>query len=63
MLGTHFSQTLLQLDAQEEARRLQQNLSGLFDALKDFIFILDEDGHILHYNRAVAEGLGYGLTP
>ena len=60
MLGTHFSQTLLQLDAQEEARRLQQNLSGLFDALKDFIFILDEDGHILHYNRAVTEGLGYG---
>lgn len=60
MLGNHFSQTLLQLDAQEQARSLQQNLSGLFDALKDFIFILDENGHILHYNRAVTEGLGYG---
>lgn len=60
VLGSHFSQTLLQLDAQEQARRLQQNLSGLFDALMDFIFILDEDGRILHYNRAVAEDLGYG---
>lgn len=60
MLGSHFSQALLQLAAQEEARRLQQNLSGLFDALKDFIFILDEDGRILHYNRAVADDLGYG---
>jgi len=60
LLGSHFSQTLLQLAAQEEARRLQQNLSGLFDALTDFIFILDESGRILHYNRAVADGLGYG---
>jgi len=60
MLGNRFSQTLLQINAQEEARRLQQNLSGLFDALKDFIFILDEDGFILHYNRAVADVLGYG---
>ncbi|MBL8429542.1 MAG: EAL domain-containing protein [Dechloromonas sp.] len=60
LLGSRFSQTLLQLNAQEEARRIQQNLSGLFDTLNDFIFILDEDGRILHYNRAVAEGLGYG---
>ena len=58
-LRTHFSQTLKQLDTQEEARRLQHNLSGLFDALKDFIFIFDEEGHILHYNRAVTESLGY----
>ena len=60
LLGTRFSQALQQLDAQEEARRLQQNLSGLFDTLKDYIFILDETACILHYNRAVAEGLGYG---
>jgi diguanylate cyclase (GGDEF)-like protein/PAS domain S-box-containing protein len=60
VLGSHFSQTLHQLAAHEEARRLQQNLSGLFDTLKDFIFILDPAGHILHYNRAVAEDLGYG---
>jgi diguanylate cyclase (GGDEF)-like protein/PAS domain S-box-containing protein len=60
MLGSHFSQTLQQLATQEEARRLQQNLGGLFDALKDFIFILDQEACILHYNQAVAEGLGYG---
>jgi len=60
MLSNSFGQTLKQLDAQEEARRLQLNLSGLFDALKDFIFIFDEEGRILHYNRAVSESLGYG---
>jgi diguanylate cyclase (GGDEF)-like protein/PAS domain S-box-containing protein len=60
MLASSFSQALKQLDAQEESRRLQQNLSGLFDALKDFIFIFNEEGRILHYNRAVSESLGYG---
>ena len=56
----NFSQTLLRLAAQEEARRLQENLGGLFDTLADFIFILDLQGCIIYYNRAVAEGLGYG---
>ena len=59
-LSSPFSQALHRLAAQEEARRLQENLSGLFDALTDFIFILDQAGRILHYNRAVAEDLGYG---
>jgi len=59
-LSGQFSQALHRLAAQEEARRLQANLSGLFDALTDFIFILGQDGRILHYNRAVAEDLGYG---
>ncbi len=59
-LGSHFSRVLQQLAVQEEARQLQQNLGGLFDTLKDFIFVLDGDGIILHYNRAVAENLGYG---
>lgn len=59
-LGSYFGQTLQRLEHQEETRRLQQNLSGIFDTLTDFIFVLDLDNHILHYNRAVAETLGYG---
>ncbi|MBS1129925.1 MAG: diguanylate cyclase/phosphodiesterase with sensor(s) [Proteobacteria bacterium] len=61
-LSGQFSQALHRLAAQEEARRLQENLSGLFDTLTDFIFILDQTGRILHYNRAVAEDLGYGQS-
>lgn len=60
ILSSYFGQTLQRLATQEESRRLQQNLSGIFDTLTDFIFILDVDGSILHYNRAVAEMLGYG---
>lgn len=59
MLSRYFSQALQQLDAQEEARRLQQNLVGLFNTLTDFIFIVDRNGNILHYNRAVIDDLGY----
>lgn len=60
MLSRYFSQALQQLDTQEETRRLQQNLVGLFNTLTDFIFILDLEGRILHYNRAVIDDLGYG---
>lgn len=60
MLSRYFSQALQQLDIQEETRRLQHNLVGLFNTLTDFIFILDHDGNILHYNRAVIDDLGYG---
>ena len=59
LLRQHFAQTLMRLDAQEEAVNLQKNLSGLFDTLKDFLFILDAAGRIQHYNRAVREVLGY----
>ena len=58
-LGKHFAQTLLRVDAQTEALRLQENISGLFDALRDFLFIISPQGTILHYNRAVTELLGY----
>lgn len=58
-LAHYFSHSLLRLLAHEEGQRLQQNLSGLFDALNDFIFIVDRQGLILHHNRAVTQYLGY----
>lgn len=60
-LAPNFAQTLLRVDAQNEAWQLQQNLSGLFDTLQDFLFILDPQGLILHCNKAVIELLGYEL--
>ena len=59
LLGHSIGQTVQRLTALDESRRLQQNLSGIFDALSDFIFVLDSEGAILHYNRAVTETLGY----
>jgi diguanylate cyclase (GGDEF)-like protein/PAS domain S-box-containing protein len=58
-LSKQFAQALRRLDAQEEANRLQLNLSGLFNTLRDFLFVIDQQGNILHHNSAVSEILGY----
>lgn len=58
-LASHCAQTLERLAAQEQAQHLQENLSGLFDSLNDFIFILDLQGRILHHNQSVSDRLGY----
>ena len=59
-LRGNFADTLQRLAGQEETRRQQKNLGGLFDSLNDFIFIVDQGGLIVHHNRAAGERLGYG---
>ena len=59
-LARQCTQALERLLAQEEAASQRQNLAGLFGAINDYLFVLDLESHILHYNPAVAEGLGYG---
>ncbi|HEX6736604.1 MAG TPA: EAL domain-containing protein [Azonexus sp.] len=54
-----FGDALQRQAAQEDTRRQQQNLGGLFDTLDDFIFVVGRDGRLLHHNRAVSETLGY----
>jgi two-component system sensor histidine kinase/response regulator len=46
--------------AEQALAEKQQNFESLFSSLDDYLFIVDLHGYILHYNRAVAEGLGYG---
>lgn len=58
-LRTNFAQTLIRVEAQTAAKQAQQNIAGLFDAMRDFLFIVSPQGIILHYNRAVGELLGY----
>ncbi len=59
-LARQFTQALEHQLAQVEASGQRQNLAGLFEAIADYLFVLDLDGRILHYNPAVATGLGYG---
>ncbi|HRY14287.1 MAG TPA: PAS domain S-box protein [Candidatus Competibacteraceae bacterium] len=61
-LARHFTQALERLLAQEETANQRRNLAGLFGAINDYLFVLDLEGRILHYNPAVADGLGYGDT-
>jgi PAS domain S-box-containing protein len=59
-LTRQFSQALSRAHFAEESALQQENFAGLFSAIEDYLFVLGADGTVLHYNRAVAEGLGYG---
>ena len=59
-LARQFAQALERQADQAEAANQRENLQGLFDVVGDHLFVLDTDGRVLHYNAAVADGLGYG---
>lgn len=42
-----------------ELKKTCDDLEALFNALKDFLFIVDVDGCIVHCNQAVSKNLGY----
>ena len=62
ILAHQFSQALRRLHDQEQAAYQRENLDGLFEAMDDFLLVVGEDGRLLHYNHAVADGLGFGLS-
>jgi len=45
--------------AEEALREAQRNLRSLFDTLGDFLFVLDAEGNVLHFNPVVESRLGY----
>jgi len=60
MTGTHADITARKT-AEEHARQIRDNLETLFDSVKDFLFVLDGDGRIVHANATVVQRLGYTL--
>jgi len=58
-LADQFGHALDRLLAQEEAEGQRRNLEGFFQAMTDFVFVLDGEGRILHVNQAVRTVLGY----
>lgn len=60
---THqFGQALERHLAREQSLAHEEDLRELFATLRDYLIIVDLDGRIVHYNRAVADDLGYGDT-
>ncbi|MDQ5910327.1 MAG: hypothetical protein QG599_2423 [Pseudomonadota bacterium] len=58
-LALQLGGVLIRLRTQAELEEQRTNLSAVFDALEDFLFILDEQGRILRVNPAVERRLGY----
>lgn len=61
-LTRQFSHALEHLATREQAQSRERDLRDLFGVIKDYLFILDKDAWILHYNEAVAAELGYGQS-
>ena len=60
MTGTHVDITALKM-AELNERQSHENFEALFNTIKDFLFVLDEQGCILHVNDTVVQRLGYSL--
>ena len=61
-LAEQFGMAIERLLAREDAQNQRQNLDGFFNALQDFVFVLNPQGEILYVNPAVIHKLGYDDT-
>ncbi|MBB1072804.1 EAL domain-containing protein [Rhodoferax sp. 4810] len=58
-LAEQFGLAIERLTAREDALNMRQNLEGFFQALQDFVFVLNPQGDILYVNPVVYTKLGY----
>ncbi|MCE1227291.1 MAG: bacteriohemerythrin [Geobacteraceae bacterium] len=47
------------LRTREESQHNEANFRGMFDAIDDFLFVLDAEANVLHVNSTVIKRLGY----
>jgi PAS domain S-box-containing protein len=59
-LAKQFGTALENLEAREDAAHQRANLEGFFQAITDYVFVLDAQGRVLHTNAAVRAKLGWG---
>ncbi|MDG4554223.1 MAG: PAS domain S-box protein [Candidatus Competibacter sp.] len=59
-LALQLGEVLLRIRGAVAAKIQRQNLLALFEALDDFVFVLDEAGDIVYQNPTVERRLGYG---
>ncbi len=58
MVGSHADISHLK-DAETKLENSRRNFETFFNTIGDFLFVLDEEGRMLHVNRTVTERLGY----
>jgi diguanylate cyclase (GGDEF)-like protein/PAS domain S-box-containing protein len=58
-IATQVGDVIARIRAEEASQESRINFQSFFDTLDDFLFILNEEGQILHYNPLVAHRLGY----
>ena len=60
-IASHIGASIMQARHEERVGAVNRNLETLFESIDDMLFILGQDGAILHANTATMESLGYSL--
>ncbi len=58
-IAAQVGDVIARIRAENAVQESQKNFQSVFDTLDDFLFILNEQGTILHYNPVVSNRLGY----
>jgi PAS domain S-box-containing protein len=58
-IGRELGSTIVRMRGKSDAQRAQMNFKTLFDSIDEMVFVLDLQGRILAYNRAVETHLLY----
>ena len=59
VIAAQVGDVIARIRAEEASQESRINFQSFFDTLDDFLFILNGEGQILHYNPLVARRLGY----
>jgi two-component system cell cycle sensor histidine kinase/response regulator CckA len=58
-ITSHIGSAIMQARQEEEIAEAKSNLESLFDTIDDLLFIIDNNGKVIHTNAAVTKKLGY----
>jgi PAS domain S-box-containing protein len=58
-IALHIGSYIIQAKNEEKIRQYQQDIETAFNTIDDFLFILDMDGNMIHFNSTVHNRLGY----
>ncbi len=61
-LSHQFNQAVHRLRIQDQIAQQHRDMETVFETIEDYLFVIDLEGRVLYYNKAVAEGLGYGTS-
>lgn len=60
-IATQIGGTIARISAETALRESQRNFQTLFNSIGDFLFVVDQDGRVIHANAAVEQQMGYTL--
>ena len=61
-VASHIGAAIMQARHEEEVHAANRNLEALFESIDDMLFVVSEEGRILHANSSTIATLGYSIN-